>query len=98
MVDGSGCFMTQRQLPAMALISPRVEVSQLPPGGEGGNREEEGEEVTLHLSAPGMPDLVIKTPPADSPTQQIRYILCVYSTVQLLVCVYSTVQLLVCCV
>ena len=62
-VDKNGCFMTQRQHPKMALICPRVEARQTP-GGE--------EEVTLHLSAPEMPDLTLKIPPPSAPTEQIR--------------------------
>jgi uncharacterized protein YcbX len=62
-VDKNGCFMTQRQHPKMALINPRVEARQTPGGGE---------EVTLHLSAPEMPDLTLKTPPPSAPTEQIR--------------------------
>ena len=62
-MDKNGCFITQRQHPKMALICPRVEARQTP-GGE--------EEVTLHLSAPEMPDLTLKTPPPSAPTEQIR--------------------------
>lgn len=43
-VDLDGCFLTQRQMPKMALIRPEVK---------------ESEEV-LQLLAPGMPELVVK--------------------------------------
>ena len=64
MVDGKDTFMTQRQFPTMALICPRVEVLEQPGGGG---------EIVLHLSAPNMPDIAVKTPPPDSPIEQIRY-------------------------
>ena len=72
MVNKEGCFVTQRQRPTMALISPRLEIC-----GTG-----EAEEVILHLSAPGMSDITVKEPPADTPPEQVRYcmaILCAQS-------------------
>ena len=63
-MDKDDCFMTQRQHPKMALISPRVEARQ---------QAGRGEEVTLHLTAPDMPDLALQTPSPDAPTQQILY-------------------------
>ena len=47
--------MTQRQCPVMALISPRLEISEI--GG--------AEDVILHLSTPGMSNISVKEPPAD---------------------------------
>ena len=63
MVNKEGCFVTQRQCPTMALISPRLEISEIG----------EAEEVILHLSAPGMSDISVKEPPADTPSEQVRY-------------------------
>ena len=59
-VNKEGSFVMQRQCPTMALISPRLEI-----GGT--------EEVILHLSAPGMSDISVKEPPADTPSEQVRY-------------------------
>ena len=65
-VNKEGSFVTQRQCPTMALINPRLEICEIG----------EAEEVILHLSAPGMSDIPVKEPPADTPTEQVRY--CMY--------------------
>ena len=62
-VNKEGSFVTQRQCPVMALISPRLEISEI--GG--------AEDVILHLSAPGMSNISVKEPPADTPSEQVRY-------------------------
>lgn len=67
-MDKNHQFMTQRQHPSMALISPRLETHS---GGDGD--DEERDIVTLQLSAPGMPDISTNAPPSDSPTENIRY-------------------------
>jgi hypothetical protein len=61
-VNKEGCFVMQRQCPTMALISPRLEIREI--GG--------AEDVILHLSAPGMSDISVKEPPADTPSEQVR--------------------------
>ena len=48
--------MNQRITPSMVLIEPRLE------------RHGNGD-VTLHLTAPGMPELVAKQPPPNAPVK-----------------------------
>ena len=60
---GGGRRVTQRQCPVMALISLRLVISEI--GG--------AEDVIVHLSAPGMSNISVKEPPADTPSEQVRY-------------------------
>ena len=70
MVDKEGHFLTQRRCPAMAQITPRLEIlSEDRAGGVAGG-------VVLHLTAPGMPELVVNEPPPSAPTTTVWYVQC----------------------
>lgn len=58
-MDKEGRVVTQRQRPRLAQITPRLEVL------------EDKEEVVLYLTAPGMPELVVKEPPSSTLTKTI---------------------------
>ena len=64
MVSKDGQLITQRQSPSIALICPRLEVL---------HSGEEREQVILHLSAPGMPEIAVREPPPNTPTEDVRY-------------------------
>ena len=54
-----GRFVNQRSTPIMAQIQPQLEF------------EEDGS-VVLHMTAPSMPELVVREPPLDAPTTIVR--------------------------
>ncbi len=58
-------FLTQRRAPALALVQPRLVV---PAEGDGSTQAG----ITLYLTAPGMPELTVREPPASAHTEMIR--------------------------
>ncbi len=64
-VNRGGHFLHQRRVPALAQVQPRLVV---PAEGDGSTQAG----ITLYLTAPGMPELTVREPPASTPTELIR--------------------------
>ena len=59
-VNKEGHFMSQRTTPTMALIQPSLEY------------QDDDDSVLLHLTAPGMPEVVLENPGPEATPRLIK--------------------------
>ena len=60
--DKDGCLVSQRTCPTMMQIMPRLEYWDV------------DKSVLLHLTAPGMPELVVEDPGPDTATTLVKWV------------------------